>query len=116
VSVSVPLVGLFTRPAALFRLFCAFAVAIVTTFHVCGTASARSVGPDPIVVDASNDAVPGDIDITSEQCHVCAVVSLPATEQGAAIPQLPHPVPVSASTILLSFCPSATSPPPRALA
>ncbi len=102
--------------SALLRVFCAVALAVVTTFHVCGAVSARDLGPAPIlheVSDASHQA--GDIDVTAEKCHICTVVSLPAILASGATPPVLHVVPSGVSAYLVSRSPSATSPPPKAL-
>jgi hypothetical protein len=110
------LVGVGARVSALLRVFCALAVAVVTTFHVCGAASARDIGPSSIVLavsDASHQA--GDVDVTAEKCHICTVVSLPAILASSATLSVLHVVPEGVSADLISFSPSSTSPPPRTL-
>ena len=108
--------GVGARVSALFRVFCVLALAVVTTFHVCSAVSAQDIGPVPIVLevsDASHQA--GDIDVTAEKCHICTVVSLPAVLASGATVAVPHVVPAGVSADLISFSPSATSPPPRTL-
>jgi hypothetical protein len=108
--------GVGARVSALFRVFCALVVATVMTFHVCGAASARDIGPSPIVLevsDASHQA--GDTDVTAEKCHICTVVSLPAILAGGAALAVAQVVPPGISPDLISFSPSATSPPPKTL-
>ena len=108
--------GVGARISVLFRVFCAVALAVVTTFHVCGAVSARDIGPAPIVHEASDVSHQGgDIDVTAEKCHICAVVSLPAALAGGATLAVPHVVPAGVSPDLISFLPSASSPPPRSL-
>jgi hypothetical protein len=108
--------GVGARMSALFRVFCAVALAVVTTFHVCGAVSARDFGPAPIVHEASDVSHQGgDIDVTAEKCHICTVVSLPAALAGGATLAVRRVVPAGVSPDLISFWPSATSPPPRAL-
>jgi len=95
---------------------CALVVAVVTTFHVCGAASARDIGPSPVVYEASDVShQAGDIDVTAEKCHICTVVSLPAVLAGGATLPVPYVVPAGAAADLISFSPSATSPPPKNL-
>lgn len=104
------------RVSALFRLFCAVALAVVTTFHVCGAVSARDVGLAPIVHETSDlSHQGGDIDVTAEKCHICTVVSLPAVVASGATPAVLHVVPAGVSADLASLSPSATSPPPKSL-
>jgi hypothetical protein len=108
--------GVGARVSALLRVFCALAVAVVTTFHVCGAVSARDIGPSPVVLevsDASHQA--GDVDVTAEKCHICTVVSLPAILASGATLSVLHVVPAGISADLISFSPPATSPPPRTL-
>lgn len=89
---------------------------MVATFHVCGAASERDIGPSPVIYESSDVShQAGDIDVTAEKCHICAVVSLPATLAGGMTLPVPHVVPSGASADLISFSPSATSPPPRTL-
>lgn len=108
--------GVGARISALFRVFCAVALAVVTTFHVCGAVSARNIGPAPIVHEASDVSHQGgDIDVTAEKCHICTVVSLPAAVAGGATLAALHVVPAGVSPGLISFLPLATSPPPRTL-
>jgi hypothetical protein len=108
--------GVGARMSALFRVFCAVALAVVTTFHVCGAVSARDFGPAPIVHEASDVSHQGgDIDVTAEKCHICTVVSLPAALAGGATLAVRRVVPAGVSPDLISFLPSATSPPPRTL-
>ena len=93
--------GVGARCSALFRVFCAVA---------------RDIGPAPIVHEASDVSHQGgDIDVTAEKCHICTVVSLPAALAGGATLPVLHVVPAGVSPDLISFLPSATSPPPRTL-
>jgi hypothetical protein len=124
VSASASLSGIFVQPAALLRLLCALLVALVTVTHTCGLdsggmASARDVGPVAIVLDSGSDAndgrSSGDAGLTVEKCHFCSVVQLPATTLFVAQLSALHQVPAAITHDLLSFSPSATSPPPRTL-
>jgi len=116
VSSRISLVGVGARVSALLRVFCAIALAVVTTFHVCGAASARDIGPAPIVYEASGAShQAGDVDVTAEKCHICTVVSLPAILASSATLLVLHVVPAGVSADLISFSPPATSPPPRTL-
>lgn len=104
------------QPAALLRLVCALMVALVTTFHVCGAALAREIGPIAIVLDvAGDDESAGDIGMTVEKCHFCSAVPLLATAAPTMLPHAPRVVPVAAMTGLLPFSPHVDSPPPRTL-
>ena len=116
-SSRISLGGVGVRVSALLRVFCALALAVVTTFHVCGAASARDIGPAPIVHEASDNIShqAGDVDVTAEKCHICTVVSLPAALASGATLAVLHIVPAGLSADLVSFSPSATSPPPRTL-
>ena len=108
--------GVGVRVSALLRVFCAVALAVVTTFHVCGAVSAQDIGPAPIVYEASDVFhQAGDIDVTAEKCHICTVVSLPAALASGATLAVLHVVPAGVSADLISCSPSATSPPPRTL-
>ena len=116
VSSNVSSFAITMQPAALLRLVCVLMVALVTTFHICGAASAREIGPVTIVLDvAGDDESAGDIGMTVEKCHFCSVVPLLATASPAMPPHAPHVVPAAAMTGLLPFSPHADSPPPRAL-
>jgi len=104
------------RVSALLRLFCAFALAVVTTFHVCDAASARDIGPSPAVHEVSGSShEAGDVDVTAEKCHICTVVSLPAALASGKVLAVLHVVPAGVSAELVSRPPSATFPPPKAL-
>ena len=116
VSARASLSGIFVQPAALLRLLCALLVALVTVTHTCGMASAREVGPVAIVLDSGSDSGSSDDGgLTVEKCHFCSVVQLPATTLYVAQLSAQHQVPAAITHDLLSFSPSATSPPPRTL-
>ncbi|TAJ88885.1 hypothetical protein [Reyranella sp.] len=115
-SSSVSSLGVMVQPAALLRLLCALMVALVTVFHVCGTASAREIGPVAVVLDVTgDDGSADDVGMTVEQCHFCSVVPLLATASAIMLPHTPHVVPAAVVAGLLPFSPHADSPPPRAL-
>ena len=108
--------GVGARVSAQLRVFCDLALAVVTTFHVCGAVSAWDFGPTLIVHEASDVShQAGDVDVTAEKCHICTVVSLPAALAGGGMVAVVHVVPAGVSADLISFSPSATSPPPRSL-
>ncbi len=116
VNSSVPSFTIMAQPAALLRLFCVLMVALVTTFHVCGVASAREIGPVAIVLDvAGDDGSAGDVGMTVEKCHFCSVVPLLAMPSAPMLPHAPHVVPVAIAAGLLPFCQRAVAPPPRTL-
>jgi hypothetical protein len=116
VNNSVPSLAIMMQPAALLRLVCALMVALVTVFHVCGTASAREIGPVAVVLDvAGDDGSTGDIGMTVEKCHFCSVVPLLGMASATVLPHTPHLVPVAVMAGLLPFSPHADSPPPRTL-
>ncbi len=116
VNSSVSSFAILAQPAALLRLLCVLMVALVTTFHVCGVASAREIGPASIVLDvAGDDASADDVGMTVEKCHFCSVVPLLAMPSATLPPHTPHVVPAAVMAGLLPFCPVAVSPPPRTL-
>jgi hypothetical protein len=111
VTISVALQGV-PRLAAALRLFCALAIALVTTFHIC--ANAMAAGSEPTIVCAADRDVPHDADLAGEKCHLCTVVSLPAFLTAAsAVDDSPGSVAASVRD-LVSFTPRITSPPPKA--
>ncbi|MBN9513136.1 MAG: hypothetical protein J0H97_07010 [Alphaproteobacteria bacterium] len=113
---SVSSFAIVAQPAALLRLLCVLMVALVTTFHVCGVASAREIGPASIVLDvAGDDASADDVGMTVEKCHFCSVVPLLAMPSATMLPHAPHVVPVAIAAGLLPFCQRAVAPPPRTL-
>ena len=101
------------RLAAALRLFCALAVAVVTTFHTCGIATAETAAPTVVYAAAESDA-PDQADLSAEKCHICTVVSLPALMTVAsAVDGSPGSFAASVRD-LVSFTPHITSPPPKA--
>lgn len=97
-----------------FRFFCALAVAFVTTFHVCGIATASAAAQTAIHAPAANDAPQDEGSLPGEKCHVCAMVSLPALTAPAEA--APDRIAVHEALVrdLVSFQASLTPPPPRA--
>jgi len=100
------------RAAAFFRLFCVLAVAVVTTFHTCGLATAQASQPVAICAAAEQDASE-QADFSVEKCHICTVVSLPS------LPVTVAPIDrcdCAAAPVqgLAPFTPALTSPPPKA--
>ena len=67
----------------MFRVFCALAVAFVTTFHVCGIATASAYAPMAVQALESDGAPQDEASLPGEKCHVCATVSLLALTQAA---------------------------------
>jgi hypothetical protein len=102
-------------PSRIFRLFCALAVAFVTTFHVCGIATASAEASTAIFAAAANDGPRDESGPPSaEKCHVCATLSLPSL---LAVTDAPlGKVPVRAAPVrgLVSFQTPLSPPPPRA--
>lgn len=98
----------------MFRVFCALAVAFVTTFHVCGIATASASAPMTVQAPETDGASQDEASLPSEKCHVCATVSLPALTQAAEAS--PGTITVRQAPVrdLVSFQPSLASPPPRA--
>ncbi|WP_425067005.1 hypothetical protein [Reyranella sp.] len=98
----------------MFRLFCALAVAFVTTFHVCGIATASVSAPTAIQTAGADDAQPADAGLSAEKCHICATVSLPALTQTTEAS--PDAIAVRQAPVrdLVSFQTSLAPPPPRA--
>lgn len=101
------------RVAVLVRLFCALAVAIVTTYHTCRLATAQASQLAAIYAPTHQHA-PDHANFSGEKCHNCTMVSLPAFSVVLA--------PTDESTVcdaapvrdLTSFHPRLTSPPPKA--
>ena len=98
----------------MFRVFCALAMAFVTTFHVCNIATASASVPTAIYAAGTDDAQPADAGLSAEKCHICAMVSLPALTQTAEAS--PDAVAVRQAPVrsLVSFQTSLAPPPPRA--
>lgn len=100
------------RAAAFFRLFCVLAVALVTTFHICGIAAAQASQPVAISAAADQD-VPEQADFSVEKCHICTVVSLPSLPVTVAAVDRGDCTPMPVRS-LATFNPALTSPPPKA--
>jgi hypothetical protein len=98
----------------MFRVFCALAVAFVTTFHVCGIATASAYAPMAVQALESDGAPQDEASLPGEKCHVCATVSLPALTQAAEAS--PGAIAVRQAPVrgLVSFQTSLAPPPPRA--
>jgi len=101
-------------PSRLFGLFCALAVAFVTTFHVCGIATANATLAASIHAPTADDSPQDEGSPAGEKCHVCATVSLPvptpvedASPDRIAVRQAPV-------RDLVSYHTSLAPPPPRA--
>ncbi|MCC8430082.1 hypothetical protein LJ725_13985 [Reyranella aquatilis] len=98
--------------AAFFRLFCVLAVAVVTTFHVCGLSTAQAAQPSAIsaVVEQHAD---DQADFAVEECQFCMAASLPST--ALTVVDVDRRDCVLAPMRALSpFTPFLTSPPPKA--
>ena len=100
-------------PGAFFRVFCAFAVGFVATFHVCEAMSLPC--PDLAVVSdlAADEASSSTGDVSPEKCHICTVVSLAAAMTGDMPAGLPPRVLSVRVARLDSASLPATDPPPR---
>lgn len=96
-----------------FRVLCAFALVIVTTFHVCDVAAARVVDVVPAFSDAGDDGTSGDV-IVVEKCHICAVASLPAIITGDDYVKVMRSIPPGSTLHVMPFGQPAIGPPPRA--
>jgi hypothetical protein len=94
------------------RALCALAVAIVTTFHVCDIASARSIDILSEIVAESDQTNTTDI-VAVEKCHVCSAVHLLAAEIPWSVEELVHLVPYGRIEPLTSISQPYTGPPPR---
>jgi len=96
-----------------FRLFCALAVAFVTTFHVCGIATASTYAPTAVHAPEAENASQDEASLAGETCHVCATVSLPALTQTADVSLDTIAIRQAPARDLVSFQTSLTPPPPR---
>ena len=118
VTIGFPL-SLIPRVAAHFRLFCVLAVAMVTTFHMCGVRTAQAFQPTQalqsiVVLAASDQSLPDQAtDLAGERCHFCTVVSLPPLSAATAGVDGNAPDVARAVPNLASFHARLTSPPPR---
>lgn len=91
------------------RVMCALAVALVTTFHVCDVASARSV--DLVITDSAEKQTVDFVAV--EKCHTCAVVGFFATAVSSRADTNHTPIPPGAVLSLVPFHEPAIGPPPR---
>jgi hypothetical protein len=94
------------------RLFCAFAVALVTTFHVCNAAGGRAV--DVVMLSADADEGGSSPLQAVEKCHTCALASLPAILATEQVVEVVHAIPVGTTLQVTPFSQPAIGPPPRA--
>ncbi len=101
------------RLAVFLRLFCALAIALVTTFHTCGIATAQASEPAFVCATAHQDA-PDHADLSGEKCHTCTVVSLPAFLTAVATVDESTGSVAAPARDLISFTPHIVSPPPKA--
>jgi hypothetical protein len=93
------------------RLLCAFAVAIVTTFHVCNAAGGRSV--DVVTLSASADEGCPPTLKAVEKCHTCALPSLPAILAAEQVVKVVPVIPAGTTLQVTPFSQPAIGPPPR---
>ena len=112
VVLSLDLFPAVRRVAVFLRLFCVLAVAVVTTFHTCGLATAQASQPVAICAAAEQDGSE-QAGFSVEKCHICAVVSLSSLPVAvAAVDRVTcTAMPVQG---LAPFTPTLTSPPPKA--
>ena len=96
-----------------FRVLCTFALAMVTTFHVCDVAAARVVDVVSAFSDAGDDGTSSDT-VVVEKCHICAVVSLPAIITGDDYVKVARSIPPGSTLHVIAFSQPAIGPPPRA--
>jgi hypothetical protein len=94
------------------RVLCAFAVAITTTFHVCGATDGRTVAVVAVAAD-TDDSCPPPLKAV-EKCHVCALVSLPAILTAEHSVQVARVIPGGTTLQVTPFSQPAIGPPPRA--
>jgi len=94
-------------------ILCALAVAVVSTFHVCGWAPAGGSPGEYGVYAASVDTPLGESDVAQEKCHVCAVVSLAVDTDVNVMKAMRDVVPAGRLVRLFSVQPQSTDPPPR---
>jgi hypothetical protein len=99
--------------AALFRLFCALAVAIVTTYHTCRVATAQACQPAAICAPTHQHA-PDHANFSGAKQHNCTMVSLPAFSVVLAATDESTVCDAAPVGDLASFYPRLTSPPPKA--
>ena len=112
VNLGVPLSGIASRACAVFRVFVALTVAIVTSYHFCGLASARNM-PSPVAIVAVADTTSAEQSDSVEKCHICSILLLEAVIAVFDCSELRHVVPAGSGGPLSSVSPMATPPPPR---
>lgn len=94
------------------RLFCAVAIAIVTTFHVCNAADGRAI--DVVTMPAQADeGCPSPLEAV-EKCHTCALASLPAILAAEQVVEMMREIPAGTTLQVMPFRQPAVGPPPRA--
>ncbi len=106
-------VPVLRRVAVLFRLFCALAVAIVTTYHTCCFATAQASQPAAIGAPTHQHAA-DHANSSGEKSHNCTMVSLPAFSVVLAATDESAVCDAAPVRDLASFHPRLTSPPPKA--
>ena len=94
------------------RVLCALALAVVTTFHVCGATRGKVV--DVVTLSADMDNGCSTSLKAIEKCHTCALASLPAHLAAAQVAEVGHVIPVGATLQVSAFQQPAIGPPPRA--
>lgn len=101
------------RVAALCRLFCVLAVAIVTTHYSCRLTAAQASQPTAICAPTHQGA-PEHANLSGEKCHHCTMISLLASSVVLAAPDESADCNAAPVHDLASFNPRQTSPPPKA--
>jgi hypothetical protein len=98
------------------RLVCAFAVALVTTFHVCDAVEGNAVELVPMAMKTDGDTSksPSSGLAAVEKCHNCAVSSLPVGLPVEPRVALARDVPAGTDLQVSTFQQPTAGPPPRA--
>lgn len=102
-----------TRLRGGLKVLCVLAIAVVSTFHVCGWVTAGSSAGGPAVYAASVDTPLGEGDVAQEKCHVCSVVSLADDGKVDVMKASRDVVPAGRLVRLFSVQPQSIDPPPR---
>ena len=107
-----------SRPSLLdraLRLICAFAVALVTTFHVCDAANGNVVELVSVSMKTDDDAgkIPSSGLAAVEKCHTCAVDSLAVSVPAEPGVTVVRDVPAGTVLHVSTFHQPTVGPPPR---
>lgn len=112
VNLGVPLSGIVSRASAFFRVFVALTVAIATSYHFCGVASARNMPSQVAIVAVADTTAAEQSDMSVEKCHFCSIL-LVAAVTVFDCSDVAHMVPAGRGGPLSSVSPTGTPPPPR---